>query len=353
MLRKAKELMRKTASVCTVLLAFMLMGAAGCQTVLIKDEAPPPIDNGQNRVETLVCGHHAVGNNVCWVGSQTAPQSVDFKIVTYLSGRVEVKSNGGGCSINEAIAFKDGQVIELDLSRYLRQFTSTCIVDVFMVVNFPGEKDTDVPTRGLAGRVTLAFSDLGKAPISNPAVLSTRPDDDDFYKGVGLLSLRQLSGPYTAADSIVIGTEGSKRGKVRIDATSCGLQPLVFDYNSENPALSYANLIRDKITRMGPCQLFGRVLRLDMNDDLVFAISLEVYSKKTVLLDEPIIQFSKDELRFQGSPEVSWSFVDREAVNSTKGKVETLGRTFTLRQLTAIGRTRVVKYENGVEVWMK
>lgn len=343
--------MLKNAVVCT-LMALLLMGA-GCSSVLLRDDVPPPVENGYNRVETVVCGHHSVGNNVCWVGSQTDPRSVEFKVVTYLSGRLSVKSSGAGCQIDEAIRFSNGQVIDLDLSKYLQRFAKSCVVDLFMLIEFPGQKDTDVPVRGLAGRVVLAYSDLGKSPMSAEWLNSpvARPQDDDFYQGVGLISLRQQSGPYNGPERIRIGTEGSRRGKIRIDG--CGLQPLVFDYNNENPAVGLAVILGEKVKVVDNCQLVGRVLRLDMNDDLVFLLNLEVYSKKVVLLEEPDVIFSGNEARFEGSPAVSWTFVDEEAVNGTKGKAQTDGRTFTIRQLTAIGRTRVVKYENGSSVWSK
>lgn len=349
-----KELMRKNA-ICLhkIILGVFLVFLAGCSAVLVRDEAPPPIENGQNRIETFVCGHYAVGNNVCWVGSQTRPGDVSFHIVTYLSGRLAIKSSGAGCQIDEAIRFTKGQVIDLDLSKYLQSFQKSCIVDLMMVVEFPGQDDTDVPIRGLSGRVVLAYSDLGKAPISSDKVTApvTRPEDDEMYAGVGLLTLRQQQGPYNGPERIRIGTDGSKRGKIRIDG--CGLQPLMFDYANENPYVGLNVILRDKVKVVDNCQLVGRVLRLDMNDDLVFVLNLEVYSIKTVLLEEPSVVFSGDEARFEGPPQVSWTFVDMEAVNGTKGKADTMGRTFTIRQLTAIGRTSVTRYEDGNVVWSR
>jgi hypothetical protein len=337
-----------TSKVLILLGAFLFI--AGCTSVIVKDDAPPPIENGLRRLETTACGHYGIGNNICWVDSKTNPKDVDISVGIYFEGRLVLKSSGGGCSIDDSITVQEFGPYKIDLAKYVGVFSSSCILDLIYQPKFPGQESSDAKVRGMFGRVVIMFSDREKAELSNDQTGPYSRMDDLFYSGSGIISIRQSS-VYSTDDSFVIGTRGSDKGTIRIDG--CGLSPLIFSYTSQNPRLSIKNLIRDKMKTVDNCIFTGIIVPQDKPDDLAFALILEVFSKQVVFLQTPDLQASKDRLIFSSTGPVSWTFVGDKAFNKGSGKVDIEDGSFIIRQVTAVGRTRIVKYENGYEVWSR
>ena len=194
-------------------------------------------------------------------------------------------------------------------------------------------------------------SPLDRAELSTDSLLPySRPQDDLFYSGSGLVSLRQRNA-YTTNEEFVIGTNGSGAGTIRIDG--CGLSPLIFSYSSENPRLSYKNLLIGLEKTAQNCVLTGIVVPKDRPDNLVFALIVEIFSKKIVNLEQPEVSATKDRVTFSSTGPVSWTFVNEKAFNKASVKADIENGNFILRQVTAVGRTVVIKYENGTEVWSR
>ena len=184
--KRMRDINIKMATVFAVALFIV-----GCTSVIVKDEAPPPIENGLNRVETIACGHHGVGNNICWVSPSDDPRNVSIETVIYFEGRLVIKSIGGGCSIDDSVTVSGFGLYRLDLAKYVSSFSKSCIIDLIYQPKFPGQEESDAKIRGASGRVLLMVSPLDKAELSDGAVAYSRPQDDLFYEGSGLISIRQ------------------------------------------------------------------------------------------------------------------------------------------------------------------
>jgi len=327
-----------------------LVFLVGCTTKIIKDDAPAPIENGQNRVETVVCGHYAVGNNMCWVGPGEPANAVELTVITYFDGRLVLKSSGAGCLIDDSITVKGFGPKRINLSKYFASFGRSCILDVIYQPEFPGEENSDAKIRGAAGRVAIMVGDLERALLSVDNSGPYVRDDDLFYEGSGLISVRQANS-YSGGKSFRISTGRSRSGTIRIDG--CGLEALIFSYASENPVLGFDKLIRGKIASVDNCVFVGRIVPRDTDEDLSFGLVLEVFSRKTILLQEPELEVSSRRVKFSTTGPVSWTFVDDQSFNEKSGSADIEKGSFILRQVTAVGRTRIVKYENGYEVWSR
>lgn len=320
----------------------------GCSSVkLVRDVYPT--NTGVGRIESIACGHYAIGNNACWLKKNITVSSIDIRVVTYLSGRLILRSNGGSCSINDSISYDGFSKLKINMEKYIKDTSGQCVIDLIMQPKFPGQEKSDVETAGLTGRIAIIFSDIDPAGMSE--IIGPDEDDGFFFPGVALLTNRKILKPLKTEDRIRIDTGDSSRGKVRIDG--CGMDPFEFSYDGKSFLIRKSILLRENVTRINNCILYGRIVRLDRKEDAAFIIMNEV-SSRYVPLETPVIAVNSNSVRFNSTGPVSWTYVDDVAINSGSGSATVKDpHNFMVRQITAAGRTVVVKYNGSDIKWSR
>lgn len=335
--------------------ALAALSFCGCVAKLIPDFAPAPIDVGEGRVETVACGHWAVGNNLCWVRDGNAKKAV-VEIHTVFSGTITIIGDGPGCKVNLRSSYSDFETIAVPMTD-VGILTQPCVLEIAMSPALPGQDKSEVESRSWAGRVVLipwdsAKSELGVVLPSEGAELANS-DDGLFYPGgVSFVVRGQSSGPIKRLlrEKLWVDVGGSSRGSVMVQG--CGQKPWLEKYGDEGGFLIRLSEIFGAMPARQNCVLYGRAVRLDKETDVVFAVLLSVISEDALPLAAPKIEVDVGEQKVKISNEdpVSFTVVDGqwERGGNVTMRVSDPKR-FVVQQVTSRGRTVVVKYLDGVK----
>lgn len=326
-----------------------------CSGKIVRDDAPAPIENGQGRLETIVCGHHAVGDNICWVDSGDSLADIDVSVLTVFSGSLTIKSVDSSCSIDKSVSYSNFEEVRFTLGDFTQNFHESCIVDLVMYPVFPGQNNSEVSVKGWSGRIVFAYknSEVDLAYVKGTDNYSEYSDDSLFYDGVGLVSVRsgQINGSSTGLFSVDVGD--SYRGKVRL--SGCSILPFVKEYSGGSVVDLSIKEVLDGYPE-GPihCVLYGRAVRMDRENDSIFMILVEAYSENIVFLDVPVVNIEEDVVEFYSNDPVSWTMIDDELINDGYGEAIVKDPYFYyVRQFTSAGRTRVMKFSKNRMIWIR
>lgn len=340
------------------LLFVLLVFVFGCTTNnIVRDEAAPPIEYGMGRVDTTVCGHHAIGTNLCWVPKGPTPNDVWIHVRTVFSGRVVIRSLGKwSCNIDESIAYQDFATVSIRLSDYIKDFKNSCLVNVLLFPKWPGQEKSDIPIKGFKGTVYFMAQSqntrLGQFVAKNMS--SGVQNDAMVYPGAYLISMRGIGGKMLPLEGEEFGlsTGGSKSGIVRM--AGCG-GDITKEYKDQSHVSFRLSELMGKLPSTENCTLYARMVPDDMDQDFVFAVGVELYHPNISLLPRPVVSVKKNRIKFSSPAPVSWTFgySDKEgkSVNGASGELDLKGSFFILHQITSAGRTKIVKIVDGKIVW--
>ena len=339
------------SSLNLILNLILLSELSGCVHHIAADYSASPIEEGQGRLETYLCGHYSIGDNICWVKDGDLA-GLKLQIQTYFSGDVTLVSDE--CDVHAKFSFLDSELLEFPLSKLIKNMPKKmCLIDVVMNYRFPDQERSAVMVHGMTGRLILGSLDEGMevAKITSHRNIFFE-NDDTYYDGAVILSIYQnqmldlLFTPF-------ISLGGSSKGAYMV--SGCGIeQPIQDYYDTEDEYLEiFLTDILIQLPEGSHCVLYGRVVRPDKKTDLVFLVGVEIMSRYLVQMAMPILEYG-DKLSIRTNEPVSWTLVNDRAFNMASGRVSIEPAKLTiLRQITAKGRSIVLKIIDSEIVWSK
>lgn len=333
---------------CSILSSFLL----ACTTVhkVPKDHSLAPVDASQARLETTACGHFAIGNNACWIDSEETIDSQSLDIHTYHSGVVNIVSTA--CGIEVVKSYRGSQTLSFPLrDLLLDNFPGVCVIDILMQPEFPDQRAHTVPVRAIYGQVVLVKqkANLGRFYAHN--MLTYYKNDQLFFPGTALVSVSQLD--VTNPLNVLVLDKKSCCGEIMI--AGCGRPPVGATFgNAEMLAIHLHELI-GVLPEPQWCSFYGQIVYDDGTPNDAILILLEVHDDQAVDLAEPVVEQRGEWLFIESTEPVAWTIVDKEHFNQNTVKIkrDSLKRPVLIRQITAQGRTRVVKFDKGQIVWSR
>ena len=333
-------------SICLLFLSLF-----GCVHNLHQDYAPAPIDMNKGRLETVVCGHYAIGDNVCWLSENEDPRKLEIDIQTYFSGMLFIKSDN--CRIESHINYDKGQSKKIVLGEYLAgtEFPGFCVIDIMMSPNFPDQDKSESDVRAISGRVVLAKRRGGLVNISGGRNLMDGLDDRKIYPGVSLMSL-----PATEVFNVLHGIyfmPESESGEFILGG--CDNETIEYSYDrGEMLSIPLIEYLDGRVPNFDHCVLYGRMRPSGGQQDQYLLGLVEIYLEDYIPLAKPILVISKDKVEFNSLEPISWTLLsDGQELNSGSGEFKLDGsiKDYRLVQLTARGRTLVMRIKDGHLIW--
>lgn len=287
----------------------------------VKDPNPPSIDMGHKRIETVVCGNRAVGENGC-----VFPQgrvSGQLKIYRIYEGQITI--TGQGCGVDRSIDYKQekgSEWIELDLADLVGdRLENDCVLSLYQFINFKGADNVPFPIRGMYGTVSLGTC---------PAGVSCSITVEQRRAGSALpMWAPQVPGP----------------GSLIVQA--CG-QNVVPESRYEKFSMDVRSIWPGGYPADGKtgCTLIAGV-RADSGDRYKIYRRIWLYKKGTILLPTPAF----DANSYQADSSVSLTIIDGEVVRKSSGSYKPKPEGNVFRFYTAQGRSLVVMVKGGKVVW--
>lgn len=293
------------------LLLLLFITACGS---LKKDTAPAPIENNQKRVETTICGSHAVGENGCAFSSGFVKGSL--KIYKIYKGSVNIL--GLGCNVDYSTKYNaDGEWLEIDLVSLVGSFLpNDCVLSITQDIEWDGRSKLDFPIKQLSGTVML-----GTCPT-------------DVICSTSFLQARESN----RTQHFVFNAEPSGRYTLN----GCGkelIPPSNFSGPLDIPVGNYSEK---------GCTF---ILSVVANDYYKMYKKVSYYTDSVINLDLPRLALKGNSIEFVGDDSVMMTSIDGKLVRGSSGSFKPQAAGNTLRFYTSQGRTLVVFIQGGKIVW--
>lgn len=306
-----------------VLVAFLSLFLISCGVAPpVKDPSPPSIDAGHKRVETVVCGRQAVGENGC-----VFPQgrvSGSLKIYRIYEGEINIV--GQGCGVDRSIQYgqdKENEWVEVELADLVGdRLENDCFLSINQFVKFKGAEDVPFPVRGMYGSVVL-----GTCPAGTSCSISTE---------------QRRAGSAIPAWKPNLPLSGT------LMVQGCGVEVLPPANYEGQPSVNLQAMWPNGYPADGKigCTFIMGVRGSDGSKYKIYR-RVWLYKKSAILLPAPA--FSGNE--FQADASVSLSIVDGKHILKNKGSFKPAAEGNMFRFYTTQGRSLVLKLKGGKVEW--
>lgn len=291
---------------------------------LPQDKAAAPIDEGQKRVETIVCDRHAVGENGCVFNDGVVKSSL--QIYKVYSGSVEII--GTGCGVNYKTNYNadNNQWLTIDLKTLLGDHLGNdCVLTILQKIKWKNQDDLTFPIKNLLGTVTL-----GTCPVG------VNCSFDSFQY--------PLSG---AAPSVKFDLDEDVEGKFALAGCGKELIPLSdFRGPLDVPVESFL-----PTTKNSGCLFIMAVIY----EQELFKIYTKIwrYSDKVMLLASPALTVKSKQVCFVGDSSTFATSINGDVISKGKGCFKPSANGDYVRFYTSQGRTLITFIKDGEIVWVK
>lgn len=305
--------------IISILLALLIFS---CQTP-VQDSSSTAISAGLKRVETVICGTHAVGENGCVYPEGNISGTLD--IFAYFSGTILLTSSN--CSVDKKITYdlKQAEWVSLDLKGLVgEKLTQDCIISILQTPLVPKQDNLQFPIYPLIGTVTL-----GTCP-ANVKCSAT--------------FIQRRFGTYSPEMSI--GAPGYNI----IAAQGCGETLLSGEFTDEIN-LDFVKLWPKNTPYKGNngC-LF--IVGVKGNDKYKFYNKVWFYDNAVLTMAEPLLTIKSKKVTVVGDKSTLYTILDANYAKGNTGEVDAVGVHY-VRFYTSAGRTMVVMIKDGVAQWTK
>jgi hypothetical protein len=295
---------------------------------LVHDQNPPSIGEGSQRVESVICDRHDVGENGCVFPDGVLSGSL--KIYGVNSGTIAIK--GSGCGVNTSFAYakSDNPWIDLPLKELIGsdRIVEDCVLDVYQRPNFPHQDKFPWPILGMMGTITLGTCPSG---VDCSYVKKEINHDMDF-------GLWQITSP--------VGGQYLLRGCGNEVARGDYVAPFSFDLKALWP-LGYPS------SGNTGC-LF--VMGIRGGDGTKIKAYYKLWLMKdghTPMASPSIVMNKKKKIEFVGDINTSIVIVDGDLIVGSSGTFLPSAEGNTLRFYSDVGRSLVVFIKDGKIQWVK
>lgn len=321
---RLRRLFSTFCAISSTISAMVIVAAlASCVHVLVEDRTLSPLEAGVGRVETVVCGNRAVGDNLCWLKEG---QEAEVIVVTAFDGVVTAKSDE--CGIDIRRSYSNFETVSIRIPH--RKSEAMCVLDLFMVPKYP-VKDSDIKVSGSSGRVVIGF--LGGMSVAGRVMTPDASVAVGGGVGWSFPEGRAMSG-----EALRLSFSSKFAGLIRLDG--CGLGPFDFEQKqrSEDVAISYEDLSSLFVDKRH-CVIYGAAVDVKSGVDHVFVVLVEVYDRRYVKLSEPSTSFDDGVMKMSSSDPVSFTVVDGEIFRGSDAKKRYDKWPVFVRQYSANGRS--------------
>ena len=144
----------------------MMLFLTACGSAIIQDRAPAPIEEGQKRVETIICDSHQVGENGCIFPEGRVSGSL--KIFKVYEGEISILGLGCGVDFSQTYDHNQEPWLELDLQSLVgEKLVNDCVLTITQKIQWKGSDRATFPIKDFRGTVTLGTCPSGvKCSIS-------------------------------------------------------------------------------------------------------------------------------------------------------------------------------------------
>ena len=315
-----------------ILSLLFVVSLAACASKLIKDPAPASIDTGFQRVETMVCERHDIGENGCALKEGNL-KNEELWIYGVLQGEITII--GANCGVNKVMNYtwneKDPWVkLKLDELIGADKIADDCVLSIYQKVNFPGSDQTTFPIRGMEGTVTLGTCPAG-VDCSAVFYVEQLKHHDHIPEW---LPITAKSGSY-----IVQGC-----GQVVVPVTKFNA-PLKLDLMKLWPGGYPTDPKKGCLFIMGVKGDDGTLQKIYHKT--------WIYNDGNIKMAEPSVTFDGSKVSFVGDQYASLTIVGSKAVNAHSGSYNPNAIGDYLRFYTVQGRSIVVFVKDGKITWIK
>lgn len=280
---------------------------------IVQDKKPSSIDMNHKRIETELCGEHAVGLNGCLLKDGI----VSGEMSVY--SPVESKFQMNGCGVDKEIILGSGWTTFQNTELLGSVLKEDCKIEMYQFLSFPDKEKLTFPVRGMSGSVFF-----GKCSFE----CSYSAQQERFGEIVSIS---------------IFGTKGNS-GKYQVQTCGTTVGPLDFDKEVS------VDIDTSKIPQN--C-LIGSAVK-SVNKYKAF-YDLSVYKQETILLASPSIQKgSFGKFSVVGDDSVAISDVDGVVKVGGKFNYKPKPEGNWIKFYTSQGRSLVVYVnQNGAIEWMQ
>lgn len=328
---------------------FFFLFSCSQKFFIVEDFAVSSYEAGHGRVESVLCGHYAVGDNICWLQNEDDLALSTLEIKTYLHGTVFITSD---CGYEHTKTYTGSEPVKVNLSEVfdLRGPGDFCVIDYLVSPYFPFEKAMYQQVSSLTGRAYVFYLEPHKQlGLVRSRTESLDESDSRFYEGSGLVSIKQ-SELFDVNSGFFVENLHDEDAILRI--AGCGFAQEVPLYAQERYLFVPLNQV--VADGMEHCVIYGESLSINSDFRYAFAISIEIIDDNYIDLAEPSLKIKDGKLVYDNLDPVNWTIInDREARFLGSGEIALADDELKLVFLTSAGRSKVIKLKNGRKSWSR
>lgn len=292
---------------------------------LPQDKAAAPIEEGQKRVETIICDRHDVGENGCVFTDGQISSSL--KIYKIYAGSVEIL--GAGCGVNYKTNYSasGSEWLEIDLKSLIGSdhLGNDCVLTIVQKVVWEDQDKLTFPIKSFFGTVTLGTCPLGV----------NCSFDSYQYPLTGMVG------------SLKFDLDDDTEGKFYLAGCGKELIPLTdFKGDLRVPVSPYLPAVKNS-----GCLFIMAVIY----EQELFKTYTKVwrYSDKVIQLARPSLEKKSKKICFTGDASTFASKVNNKLSSKNKACFSPSGEGDYVRFYTSQGRSLITFIKDGEIKWAK